>query len=138
MDQELKIALGRELCAITGNMTQAEAASRMHISQAYVSALRRECYDGFSAGRLARLISRQHYNIEVHLRCMNYPYAHPYVPPTLVVIRYDRYSRLVSAYDPYGAPVNFGDRFSKKAASPSAKSVPSAMRASSSSSRSSW
>lgn len=93
MDQQLKHALARELCAIIDGLSQAEAATALRLSQPYVSCLRRGQYAGFSAGRLARLIASQHYNIELHLRRMNFPYARPFVPPALVVIRYDRYGR---------------------------------------------
>ena len=128
IDKQLKDAFGRELCAIIDGLSQADAASALRLPQPHISALRHGRYAGFSAARLARLIASQHFNIEIHLRRLEVPYARPYRSPTIIVIRYDR----------YGRPANLGDRFSKNAESPSAKSEPSAMRASSSSSRSSW
>jgi transcriptional regulator with XRE-family HTH domain len=116
------------LRAVIDGLSQAEAASALRLSQPHISALRRGRYEGFSAGRLARLIASQHFDIEVHLRRLEVPYARPCRSPTIIVIRYDR----------YGRPANLGALFSKNAESPSAKSAPSATRASSSSSRSSW
>lgn len=91
-NQQLKAALGAELCEIIAHLSQDAAAQRLRLTQPHISALRRGCYDGFSAARLLRLIASQFYNVEIHLRQIDRPLASPRRMPTLVVLRYDKHA----------------------------------------------
>jgi hypothetical protein len=95
IDQRLKELLVRELCAILDGWDQTTGADRVGIRQQDLSALRRGRSRGFSVGRLLRLIAREYYHVEIHLRRIPRPYAKPRESPTATVIRYDRWGRLV-------------------------------------------
>jgi predicted XRE-type DNA-binding protein len=93
IDQRLKELLVRELCAILDGWDQTTGAAMVGIRQQDLSALRRGRGKGFSVGRLLRLIARDHYHVEVHLRRIPRPYAKPREVPTVTGIRYDRWGR---------------------------------------------
>jgi hypothetical protein len=40
-------------------------------------------------GRLLRLIARQGYHVEIHLRCIPNRFAKPHPVPTVTVVRYN-------------------------------------------------
>lgn len=94
IDLRLKELLVRELCAILDGWDQSAGSSRVGITQQDLSTLRLGRSKGFSVGRLLRLISREHYHVEVHLRRIPRPYAKPHESPSVAVKRYDRWGRL--------------------------------------------
>ena len=68
-------------------------AATVGICQQDLSALRRGRSKGFSVGRLLRIISREHYHVDIHLRRIPRPFAKPREWPTATVIRFDRWGR---------------------------------------------
>ena len=99
LDHQLRQLLIKELCATVDGYDQYQAASFLGLRQPQISALRRGRGDGFSIGRLLRLIAKRHYNIEVHLRRIERPLATPRDHPTVSVIRYNRYGLVAKPGD---------------------------------------
>ena len=97
IDHDLRRLLITELCAMVDGYSQVLAAAFLDLRQPQISALRRGRGDGFSIGRLLRLIAHRKYNVEVHLRPMERPFAKPRPLPAVKVLRYDRFGRVVNA-----------------------------------------
>jgi predicted XRE-type DNA-binding protein len=95
VDHELKRQLVRHVCALAHGWNQIWGAAYLKITQPQLSALRRGRADGFSVGRLLRVIADRHYDIEVHLKPMPRPYSDSRRKPTVTVVRYDRFGRRV-------------------------------------------
>jgi predicted XRE-type DNA-binding protein len=96
VDRELRDLLAREVCALVADLGQMDAALQLGLSQPHVSLLRRGQANGFPVSRLLRVLAAQHYDVEVTLRRRPRPFARPYVPPQVTVVRYDRDGREVS------------------------------------------
>jgi predicted XRE-type DNA-binding protein len=95
LEQELKQQLARELCAMLHGYNQCNAAGMLGVHQSELSHLRRSQLRRFSIARLLQFISRQAYDVEVHLKAIPQPYAMPRRMPVMTVTRYDRYGQLV-------------------------------------------
>lgn len=89
-----------ELCALYDGCKQYYAAAMLRLTQPQVSALRRGRGDGFSVGRLLRLIASQGYNIEIHLKVLPRRYAKPRPTPSVTLVRYDHYDRPIGKLSP--------------------------------------
>ena len=90
-DEELKMLLMRELCAILDGWSQVEAAASMDLHQSELSRLRRGAASRFSISRLIRLIADRGYNIELRVSAMQKRFGSPRPMPTVSVVRFDRY-----------------------------------------------
>ena len=95
-DDDLRVALARELCAITDGWTQAAAAAFLGLDQPDLSRLRRGHVARFSVERLLRLLMKRHYDIEIHLKPIARPFAVPRQLPAATVIRFERSGRPVT------------------------------------------
>jgi predicted XRE-type DNA-binding protein len=95
MEEDLKLALARELRAIMDGWSQVGAAGMLDLRQQDVCRLWRGEVTGFSVARLLRLIAKRHYHVDIHLRAIARPFAKPREFPVARVFRYDRYGRLV-------------------------------------------
>ena len=95
LEQELKQQLARELCGILHGVNQCDAAAILHVHQSEMSHLRNGNLRRFSIARLLHFVSRQSYDIEVHLRRIPRPCATPRPVPVITVTRYDRHGRPV-------------------------------------------
>jgi predicted XRE-type DNA-binding protein len=95
LEVQLKRELAQHLCGILDGWTQAQITGLTPLTQAEVSALRRGRTYRFSVGRLLRVIARQHYDIELHLRRIRQPFKRPRRGPSVTVMRYDRFGRQV-------------------------------------------
>jgi len=96
LEQALKLALARELKAIMDGWSQVGAAGMLGVRQQDLTRLWSGRVAGFSASRLLRLIASQHYTFELHIRPIRKPFARPRELPTVRIIRYDRYGRVVA------------------------------------------
>jgi predicted XRE-type DNA-binding protein len=99
IDHELRQLLVEELCRIIDGYDQYLAASFLGLHQPQISALRRGRCEGFSIGRLLRLIAKRHYNIEIHFRRIERPNAYPRQHPTVSIVRYDRFGHVTQSSD---------------------------------------
>lgn len=100
MEQDLKLQLARELRAIMNGWSQVGAAGMLRMRQQDVSRIWRGDLAGFSATRLLRLITGRGYHTEVHFKEIARRFSRPGRPaevPTVRVVRYDRYGRVVTA-----------------------------------------
>jgi hypothetical protein len=96
IDKRFKRALAEQLCAMLEGWNQVEGGAWVGLRQPAVSALRNGEYEHISIARLLRCIAEQrHYNLELHLRPIDRPFAQPKKYPTVTVIRYDRFGRPV-------------------------------------------
>ena len=84
------------MVAIVDGYSQGEAAALLFLSQSAISALRRgDVRGGPSMSRLLRVIARQRYSVEVHLKYIEWRIQRPKLEATLSVVRYDRFGRPV-------------------------------------------
>ena len=97
IEHQLKVLLAKELCAILDGWAQVGAAAGADTHQSEISRLRRGDLRRFSVGRLLRMISRSHYNIDVRLKAMPRVYGEPRVRPSATVVRYDRWGHACSS-----------------------------------------
>ena len=91
-DEQLKVQLGRELCAIIDGWTVGEAVARMCVRPSRISELRHGKLDGFSIGRLLQLIALHGYDVEVALRRRRPP-PRDVQASSARVVRYDRFDQ---------------------------------------------
>lgn len=92
VDQQIKVQLAHELCAIIDGWTLTEAATWMALHPSHISRLRHGKLEGFSIARLLRLIASHDYEVELTLRPLKRPVL-PRFRPKATVTRYDRFDR---------------------------------------------
>jgi predicted XRE-type DNA-binding protein len=92
IQRDLQRQLARELCAILDGWKGIEIVNRFGIPPARVSELRHGNLARFSIGRLAHLIARTGYDIEITIRPTPPAKPSPRLH-TATVVRYDRFGR---------------------------------------------
>ena len=96
-DQQLKVQLARELCAILDGYQRDDGAAHVGAHGSELSRLRHGDLRRFSLGRIVRYIARAGYDIELHLKKTSRLEQRPRPPrQTSTVVRYDYYGREVT------------------------------------------
>jgi predicted XRE-type DNA-binding protein len=90
--RELRRQLGRHVCAIIEGWPQNEACVFVRLSQPDVSRLRAGAAHRFTADRLLRAIADSGHHVSIAIHAMQRRFKET---PTITVLRYDRYGRLV-------------------------------------------
>jgi predicted XRE-type DNA-binding protein len=90
--EDLRLQLGRHVCAIVHGWPQDEACVFVKLSQSDISRLRAGAAHRFTADRLLRAIAHSGHHISISIRAMQKRFKET---PTISVLRYDRYGRLI-------------------------------------------
>ena len=93
--RDLRRQLGRHVCAIIDGWPQNEATVFVGLSQPDISRLRAGAAHRFTADRLLRAIAYSGHHVSITIHAMQRRIKET---PTVTVLRYDRYGRLVG-YD---------------------------------------
>jgi predicted XRE-type DNA-binding protein len=92
--QDLRLQLARHVCALIHGWPQNEATVFVQLSQPDISRLRAGAAQRFTADRLLRAIAHSGHHIRISIVAMQKRFKET---PTITVLRYDRYGRLVDS-----------------------------------------
>ena len=88
----LRLELARHVCAIIHGWPQNEACVLVRLSQPDISRLRAGEAQRFTADRLLDAIAHSGHHVSISIHAMQKRFKEK---PTITVLRYDRYGRLV-------------------------------------------
>ena len=94
---DLRLQLTRHVCAIIHGWPQNEACAFVRLTQPDISRLRAGAVQRFTADRLLGAIAHSGHHISISIRAMQKRFKET---PTITVLRYDRYGRLVGTEPP--------------------------------------
>lgn len=89
---DLRLQLARHVCAIIHGWPQNEATVFVRLSQPDISRLRAGAAHRFTADRLLRAIAHSGHHVTISIHAMQKRFKES---PTITVLRYDRYGRLI-------------------------------------------